>query len=103
VKPVSGGIFEGLGGFEFDDGTLFYDVDWPDVIAPQECAKEALAYVGSKQGVAAIQAKGGDGRGSIVLFGFPFETITTPENRAAVMGRVLEFFENTGPSAAASE
>jgi hypothetical protein len=103
VQPVSGGIFEGLGPFKFDDGALFYDVDWPDVIEPTAGAMAALKYEGGNGGTAGVQAKGTDGGGSIVLFGFPFETITRADDRAAMMERVLEFFENTGRSTAGSE
>ena len=35
---------------------------------------------------------GAEGRGNVVVFGFPFETITTSVDRAAVIDRVLGFF-----------
>jgi len=43
-------------------------------------------------GVAGVQMAGEDGHGAVVMFAFPFETITTAENRAEVMKRVLDFF-----------
>jgi hypothetical protein len=91
VTATAGGIFAGLT-FSFDNGAQFYNVDFPDVIAPQAGAAQALTYSGGVGGSAGIQVPGTDGRGSVVTFGFPFETITTAANRAAVMDRVLDFF-----------
>ena len=91
VNGASGGIFEGLS-FSFDNGTLFYDSEFPDIINPQSGAQTTVAYSGGAGGSAGIQAEGTGGRGSVVVFGFPFETITTAANRAAVIDRVLEFF-----------
>jgi hypothetical protein len=90
VTGEAGGIFDGMR-FSFDDGTLFYDVDSPDVIEPQGNARAALQYANGA-GVAAIQSAGGNGHGGLVLLAFPFETITTADNRAEVMKRVLDFF-----------
>jgi hypothetical protein len=92
VTGTGGGIFAGLS-FSFDNGTQFYNAEFPDVINPQAGAQTALGYVGGTGGSAAIQVQAAGGRGHIVMFGFPFETITTAEQRAEVMGRVLEFFD----------
>ena len=94
VTVAAGSIFAGLN-FSFDNGTEFYNTDYPDVIAPQAGATLALNYSGGTGGGAAIQAPGTAGRGSVVMLAFPFETITTAANRAAVMDRVLEFFNVT--------
>jgi hypothetical protein len=91
VTAAAGGIFTGLT-FSFDNGAQFYNAEFPDVIAPQAGAVQALTYSGDVGGSAGIQVPGADGRGSVVMFGFPFETITTAANRAAVMDRVLDFF-----------
>jgi hypothetical protein len=91
VTATAAGIFEGIA-FSFDNGAQFYNVDFPDVIAPQAGAVQALTYNGGTGGSAGIQVPGTGGRGSVVVFGFPFETITTAANRAAVMDRVLGFF-----------
>lgn len=88
---AAGGIFDGMK-FSFDDGKQFYNVDSPDVIAPQEDAKASLNYANGA-GVAGIQLAGEDGRGSVVMLAFPFETITTAASRAEVMKRVLDFFK----------
>jgi hypothetical protein len=90
VNGVAGSIFAGLG-FSFDDGTLFYNAELADVISPQAGAQAALNYANGS-GNAGIQVAGTGGRGSIVMFGFPFETITTAANRAAVIDRVFDFF-----------
>ncbi len=91
VTGIGSGIFNGLS-FAFDDGTLFYNSEYPDVINPQAGAQAALSYVGGTGGNAAIQVEGAGGRGRVVMLGFPFETITTASDRAAVMGRVLDYF-----------
>src|SRR5213078_3640313 len=72
-----------------------YDAEFPDVINPQAGAQAAMAYANGAGG-AGIQAAGTGGRGSVVMLGFPFETITTSANRTAVMTRVLNFF-NVNP------
>jgi hypothetical protein len=91
VTATAGGIFAGLN-FSFGNGAQFYNSEFPDVIAPQAGAAQALSYSGGSGGSAGIQVPGTDGRGSVVMFGFPFETITTAANRALVMDRVLDFF-----------
>jgi hypothetical protein len=86
-----GSIFEGIS-LSFDDSTLLYDVDFPDVISPRPGAIAAMNYSGGLGGNAALQVAGTGGRGNIVMFGFPFETIATAANRAAVIDRVFDFF-----------
>ena len=96
----AGGIFAGLAGFSFSNGASFssldgqtYNVAYPDVLTTQPGSVTALTYSGGTGGTAAIQRLGAGGRGSVVLFGFPFETITQPSSRAAIMDRVLGFFD----------
>jgi hypothetical protein len=105
--PAAGGIFAGLSTLTFSNGAQFssldsqtYNVDYPDVISPQSGAQLALNYSGGAGGGAGIQVTGTGGRGNIVMFGFPFETITTANNRKAVMGRVLDFFSVAPPAPA---
>jgi hypothetical protein len=92
VVGAAGGIFDGLK-FSFDNGTHIYNVDSPDVIAPQQGATTALNYANGA-GAAGIQAQGAGGRGSIVMLAFPFEAISTPEVRVEIMRRVFAFFQN---------
>jgi hypothetical protein len=91
VAGAEDSIFEGMT-FSFDNGKQFYDVDSADVVAPQEGAKASLKYINGA-GVAGVQLAGEDGRGSVVMLAFPFETITTAADRAEVMKRVLNFFK----------
>jgi hypothetical protein len=92
VVGTAGSIFAGLS-FSFDNGALFYNSEYADVINPQSGAQAALTYTNGA-GNAGIVSRGIGTNGSLVMFGFPFETITTAANRAAVMDRVLEFFKN---------
>jgi hypothetical protein len=91
VTGASGSIFADLPRLTIDNGTRFYDVDFPDVIAAESGSQVALNY-SNGAGAAGLQVKGTGGRGSIVFLGFPFETITAATERAALMHRVLEFF-----------
>ncbi len=91
VQGASGSIFEGLS-FSFDDGSQFYNVDFPDVISPLGGATSSLEYVGGTGGTAATQYDSG-GSTKIVNFAFPFETITSESLRNSVFSRVLEFFD----------
>ncbi|NOZ40714.1 MAG: hypothetical protein GXP24_10885 [Planctomycetes bacterium] len=91
VAGAVGSIFEGLS-FSFDDGTLFYDADFPDVITELGGATRALNYVGGAGGGAAIQYDSGAST-KLVNFAFPFETITSDADRTAVFSRVLDFFD----------
>jgi hypothetical protein len=90
VQGAVGSIFAGLS-FSFDNGSLFYDVNFPDRINPSNGSTTALTYVGGLGGGAGIQYDGGATK--VVNLAFPFETITTAANRAAVMDRILEFFD----------
>lgn len=99
VSSAAGGIFAGLTNFQFSNATAYssldsqiYNVRSADVIAPQAGAQVALQYVGGTGGGAAIQVPGVGGRGNVVMFAFPFETITNPATRSAVMDRVLGYF-----------
>ncbi len=94
----AGGIFNGMSSFAFSTGSAFssldtqtFNVDSADVIAPQSGAVTALSY-NNAAGAAAIQVQGTGGSGKIVVFGFPFETMTSASRRQTAMGRVLDFF-----------
>ena len=89
VSGTAGSIFEGIN-FSFDDGTLFYDSEFPDVINPNAGSSAALTY-DNGAGNAAIQFSGNGGE-QIVMLAFPFETITDSQKRDEVMGAVLDYF-----------
>lgn len=88
VYPAPGSIFVGLPSFSFYTPGM-YDPDYPDQVIPLSSAARALDYQGGA-GTAAVQYE--DGCERVVYFGFPFETIE-PGQRAAVMGRVLDFLD----------
>ncbi len=106
VTSDAGGIFAGMVSFGFSNGASFssldgqlYNVAYPDVIAPQAGAVSALLYSGGLGGTAAIQSQGTGGAGNIVMFAFPFETITSASTRQTAMGRILDFFSVVPPNA----
>lgn len=89
VSGESGSIFAGLS-FSFDNGAQSYNAEFADVIGATGGSTVALRYAtGGVAGVTYTSASTGT---RIVHVGFPFETITTGANRAAVMDRVLEYF-----------
>lgn len=100
VSPVAGGIFAGLSNVSFDSRMTIYDAQFPDVIQPMagSGATVALNYSGGLGGGAAVQwSDAGNPNGArVVSFAFPFETIASATDRAAVMGRVLDFFQTAG-------
>lgn len=91
AQGVAGGMFEGCA-VTFDNGSQFYDVDYPDVISPRTGATTAMVYSGGMGGGAAIQYENTATGGHLVMLGFPFETITTAASREAVMRQVLDYF-----------
>jgi hypothetical protein len=102
----AGGIFAGMSSFAFSTGNAFssldsqtYKVDSADVIAGQAGAVTALSY-NNGAGPAAIQVQGTGGAGSIVMFGFPFEAMTSAARRQTAMGRILDFFGVAAPAPA---
>jgi hypothetical protein len=102
AASATGGIFAGLSNITFSNGASFssldgqtYNVSSADVLNPQPGSVAALRYGSSTGSVAAIQKPGTSGRGSVVTFGFPFETIVSPSSRSQLMDRVLGFFSVT--------
>ena len=100
ASGTSNGIFHDLLHIQFDDGTHGgYDVDYPDGILPVGGSLLSMTYDGvpvETKGGAGIQYAGlfdtGTRPGRLVYLGFPFEMIVDAAQRAAVMGRVLDFF-----------
>ncbi|MEM9587843.1 MAG: hypothetical protein AAGA03_11240, partial [Planctomycetota bacterium] len=100
VSADATGIFAGLAGFNFSDGAEFssldgqtYDVRFADVLSPQPGSSVALRYGGASGSVAAIQKPAAGGRGNVLNFGFPLETIVGTEPRSQLFDRVLTFFD----------
>jgi len=94
AQGVAESIFAGLS-VTFDDGDLFYDTEFADVITPLGGAQTALNY-SNGAGAAAVQYNDGDQK--LVMLAFPFETIVSEAVRAQMMGQVLEYFEVDGDS-----
>ncbi|MEM7312662.1 MAG: N-acetylmuramoyl-L-alanine amidase, partial [Planctomycetota bacterium] len=92
VSGSDGSLFEGIS-LEFDDGSQFYDVNFPDVISASGGSTSVMQYEGGSGGTAAIAYDPGMAAGRVVVFGFPFETIVAADDRAATMFAILDFFE----------
>ncbi|MCC5877897.1 MAG: M1 family metallopeptidase, partial [Candidatus Sumerlaeia bacterium] len=77
--------------FGYGGGDAPYFPGWPDLIAPINGSETALVY--TRGGAAAIQYFGTFGNGTepgaLIHFGFSFETISTPEDRAQVMNGIV--------------
>lgn len=85
--------------FEYGGGDAPYFPAFPDLIAPVFGGETALVYRGS--GAAAVQYFGTFGNGTtpgaLVHFGFSFETISSPGERAIVMNAIVNGLMNGGP------
>ncbi len=93
VVPVKGSIFEEVGEFHFSAGigeNDVYGVELPDSLKPAKDsgAETVIRYEDAKFN-AGIAYRGVDYR--VVVFGFPFETITSEEIRHKAMNSILEF------------
>jgi hypothetical protein len=98
VTPVSGSIFDGNGNATFDNGTKqIYWVQYADVLtAVGSGTASILNYSGA--GAAALRYNGSAGGGKVVLFGFPFETISSASLRHDYMADILSFLTPAVPS-----
>ena len=90
VTGVAGGCLEGLGTFDFDPANgACYEVGTPDVLLLLDEAQACLNYTGGTGGVAGVQYS--IGFYNVVVFGFPFEAISSPTTQAQVMQGVMGF------------
>lgn len=95
VLGAEGTVFHAL---DFIYGTLntqdTYFEDFPDYILPTGGSEVALFYDNLR--IAAVQFTGtygnSDQQAQLIYLGFTFETIITPEDRAALMERALNYF-----------
>lgn len=97
ASGVAGTIFEGIS-LQFDNGTFgHYNVNSPDVLNPSGGSVTAMRYHTGTS--AAIHYDGApDGRGQVIVLGFPFEMIVNSLHRELVMTSVLEaFFTDDSP------
>ena len=67
-----------------------YNVESPDAIEPVGSSAVTLLRYTENNTSAAIAH---NGTTDIIVFGFPFETITTEKSRARVMQAVLDYFD----------
>jgi len=103
VSGVSSGIFSGLSGVAFDNGSQgTYDVDFPDGIKPYGGSLNNLRYDGvdyTSKGGAGIQYLGrfseSSALGGIVYLGVGFESIYPESARNAIMSAVLDYLETS--------
>lgn len=98
IVNVNGGDSSVFAGLSVTYGQIPYQADSADVIAPLGTGvKTAFKYDQSQ--AAAIQYEGTFGGtttpGKVIYCAFPFETIAGENDRADVMGRVLNFFFGT--------
>ncbi len=91
ANATATGIFAGRAGGVFDNGNNgIYWVKAPDVLVPAAGAVAALNYANGS-GAAAVQYDGANGGGRVVVFGFPFETLTSATRRNEYMQNILNF------------
>lgn len=95
VTGAAGSIFSGVS-FSFDNGSQFYDADFPDRLSATGGSTVVMNYSGGSGGGAATAWAGVNGARTLVM-GFPFETITSAAVRNDVMNRVLNFFQIDDP------
>ncbi len=98
---ATGGILADVSVFSFDPaGGAPYAADAPDALTAGTGAAIALDYVGGAGTGAAVQYDSGVYK--TVVFGFPFECITSSAVRSAIMTRVLDFLIVPPPEACAT-
>ena len=93
VTGAAGSVFENLN-IHFDDGSHgVYEEDYPDVYRANG-SETALLYENGQ--IAALKFKGrvpdGEQDASIMIMGFPIETIYDENERIELIGRILQFF-----------
>ncbi len=92
ISSITSGLFTNNPAGAFDNGSVLYDVAFPDVLTPLNGSVAAISYLGGRGGAAAITYDGSLGGGRVVNWGFPFESITSLPVRQAYMSDVLRFF-----------
>ncbi len=91
VNGNSSGIFNGLTGITFDNGSNgIYNAAYPDSINNYGGSTVDLLYNGTAFN-AGIEYKGISLR--LIYFGFPFETIYPESSRNTVMQRILSYLD----------
>lgn len=99
AEPIAGGIFDGAGTINFDNGTQgTINVRYPDVINGINGGINCLQYSNVTGQFAAVNYAGvfpgGIVPGKVVVIGFPFETIYPESKRNLLLNKVISFFES---------
>lgn len=90
VTGAAGGCLAGIGPIDFDPANgASTEVRSPDVLVLRPDAVACLNYVGGTGGIAGVQYAAG--LYNVVTLGFPFEALSDPADRAAVMAGVMAF------------
>lgn len=90
----AGGVLSDIGTFNFSPASgAAYDAKTPDVITPQSGAVTIASYTSTGTPAAGIQYDSGTYR--LIMFGFPFETISSESVRAAIMQRSMNYLLET--------
>jgi D-alanyl-D-alanine carboxypeptidase len=87
-QAAPAGAFAGLPPMSFDTPDDIV-VSYPDALAPTSGASTALTYTGGAGGAAAIQYRGAH---SLIMLGFPFESVNSAPDRALLLDAALRFF-----------
>ncbi len=86
---LAGSPFANLSDIVFDDGTGdSYRVEFPDVLTPLNNANACLEYLGNQTACTYLDT----GTYQVIHLGFPFETITSINNRNDLMAETLNYF-----------
>ncbi len=89
VTAVTGSVMDGVAPFDFDPANgAAYDTRTPDKLAPGSDANACLNYAGGA-GTAGVQYTSCGY--AVVVFGFPFEAISTAAARDEVMAHVMTY------------
>ncbi len=93
----TGGILSDIGTFDFDPANgAPYAALYPDRLVPRPGATNILTYVGGTSDGAGIEFDAGTYQ--VVVFGFPFEAISSEAVRVDVMHRVMGYLLTGGSS-----
>lgn len=88
-RGVNGGLLTNLRGNFDDSKNGYYDIDFPDRLAPVGGAKVVINYEGGSNDGAAIAYDGQDFK--VVNFGFPIETVVNETVRNELIARSARF------------
>ena len=98
IEGEAGSAFEGISArYGIPAEGAPYEEDWPDYFTPAAGAEVALRYGGATGPVAGVAARGvvpgGTAAGTVVVLGFPFETITARADRDTLMRRAFAYLD----------